>query len=169
MVRVDALPAPLRQWVSDHRVAIDANPAAWCAIELALLDALARRDGVPIEVFLGLPLIVVALDDEVGSVAKKQKLAEEKLKLFTDWGLGGLAVCLAKTQLSISHDPNLKGVPKGFRVPIRDIRASVGAGFLYPLVGTMRTMPSLPTRPVFFDVDFDVLPVRLGGAGVGMV
>jgi hypothetical protein len=55
----------------------------------------------------------------------------------------------------LSHDANLKGVPSGFRVPIRDIRASVGAGFLYPLLGTMRTMPGLPTRPVFYDVDLD--------------
>ncbi len=50
----------------------------------------------------------------------------------------------------------LKGVPTGFRVPIRDIRASVGAGFLYPLLGEMRTMPGLPTRPVFYDVDLDL-------------
>jgi methylenetetrahydrofolate dehydrogenase (NADP+)/methenyltetrahydrofolate cyclohydrolase/formyltetrahydrofolate synthetase len=60
---------------------------------------------------------------------------------------------MAKTHLSLSHDPSLKGVPKGFVVPIRDIRASVGAGFLYPLVGEMRTMPGLPSRPVFMQVD----------------
>jgi methylenetetrahydrofolate dehydrogenase (NADP+)/methenyltetrahydrofolate cyclohydrolase/formyltetrahydrofolate synthetase len=50
---------------------------------------------------------------------------------------------MAKTHLSLSHDPTLKGVPKGFILPIRDIRASVGAGFLYPLVGTMSTMPGI--------------------------
>jgi formyltetrahydrofolate synthetase len=58
--------------------------------------------------------------------------------------------------LSLSHDPALKGRPTGFTVPIRDIRASVGAGFLYPLLGTMSTMPGLPTRPVFYDVDLDL-------------
>ena len=63
---------------------------------------------------------------------------------------------MAKTHLSLSHDPVLKGVPSGFRVPISDIRASVGAGFLYPLVGKMSTMPGLPTRPVFYDVDLDL-------------
>jgi methylenetetrahydrofolate dehydrogenase (NADP+)/methenyltetrahydrofolate cyclohydrolase/formyltetrahydrofolate synthetase len=62
---------------------------------------------------------------------------------------------MAKTQYSFSHDAALKNVPTGFTVPIRDIRASVGAGFLYPLVGSMQTMPGLPTRPCFFDVDLD--------------
>jgi formyltetrahydrofolate synthetase len=62
---------------------------------------------------------------------------------------------VAKTHLSLSHDPTLKGVPKGFRIPIRDIRASVGAGFLYPLAGTMSTMPGLPTRPVFMEIDIE--------------
>jgi len=63
----------------------------------------------------------------------------------------------------LSHDPSLKGVPKGFIVPIRDIRASVGAGFLYPLLGTMRTMPGLPTRPVFYDVDLNLETGRVVG------
>jgi len=82
--------------------------------------------------------------------------AEAKIELFTKLGFDKLPLCMAKTHLSLSHDPALKGVPKGFRVPIRDIRASVGAGFLYPLLGEMRTMPGLPTRPVFYDVDLDL-------------
>jgi len=82
--------------------------------------------------------------------------AEAKIALYTKLGFADLPLCMAKTHLSLSHDVNLKGVPKGFRVPIRDIRASVGAGFLYPLLGTMRTMPGLPTRPVFYDVDLDL-------------
>jgi formate--tetrahydrofolate ligase len=82
-------------------------------------------------------------------------LAEEKLKLFTDWGLGGLSVCLAKTQLSVSHDPNLKGRPKGWRLPIADVRASAGAGFVYPLCGSIMTMPGLSASPagVLMDID----------------
>ena len=63
---------------------------------------------------------------------------------------------MAKTHLSFTADAAVKGAPTGFRIPIRDIRASVGAGFLYPLVGTMRTMPGLPSRPVFYDVDLDL-------------
>jgi formyltetrahydrofolate synthetase len=82
--------------------------------------------------------------------------AEAKIETYTRLGFDNLPLCMAKTHLSLSHDPVLKGVPKGFIVPIRDIRASVGAGFLYPLVGQMRTMPGLPTRPVFYDVDVDL-------------
>ncbi|KAL6063103.1 C-1-tetrahydrofolate synthase, cytoplasmic [Balamuthia mandrillaris] len=69
--------------------------------------------------------------------------------------LCNLPVCMAKTHLSLSHDSSLKGAPRGFTLPIRDIGASAGAGFLYPLVGTMSTMPGLPTRPSYFDIDLD--------------
>ncbi|KAI7851995.1 formate--tetrahydrofolate ligase-domain-containing protein [Circinella umbellata] len=82
-------------------------------------------------------------------------LAKSKIETYTKQGFSSLPICMAKTQYSFSHDGALKGVPTGFTVPIRDIRASVGAGFLYPLVGTMQTMPGLPTRPCFFDVDLD--------------
>ena len=89
--------------------------------------------------------------------------AEAKIELYTRLGFDNLPLCMAKTHLSLSHDPNLKGVPKGYRIPIRDIRASVGAGFLYPLLGEMRTMPGLPTRPVFYDVDLDLETGRVLG------
>jgi formyltetrahydrofolate synthetase len=89
--------------------------------------------------------------------------AEAKIELYNRLGFDKLPMNMAKTHLSLSHDPNLKGVPKGFRVPIRDIRASVGAGFLYPLLGEMRTMPGLPTRPVFYDVDLDLETGRVVG------
>ncbi len=69
--------------------------------------------------------------------------AEKKIELYTRLGFDKLPMNMAKTHLSLSHDPSLKGVPKGYKVPIRDIRASVGAGFLYPLLGEMRTMPGL--------------------------
>jgi formyltetrahydrofolate synthetase len=82
--------------------------------------------------------------------------AEEKIALYNRVGFDKLPICMAKTHLSLSHDPTLKGVPEGFTVPVRDIRASVGAGFLYPLLGQMSTMPGLPTRPVFYDVDLDL-------------
>jgi formyltetrahydrofolate synthetase len=82
--------------------------------------------------------------------------AERKIELYTKLGFDKLPLCMAKTHLSFSTDAALKGAPRGFRVNISDIRASVGAGFLYPLLGTMRTMPGLPTRPVFFDVDLDL-------------
>jgi formyltetrahydrofolate synthetase len=89
--------------------------------------------------------------------------AEQKIELYTRLGFDKLPLCMAKTHLSLSHDPERKGVPKGYRIPIRDIRASFGAGFLFPLLGTMRTMPGLPTRPVFYDVDLDLKTGRVVG------
>jgi len=89
--------------------------------------------------------------------------AERKIKLFTEMGLDKLPICMAKTHLSFSHDPALKGAPRGFRLPVRDIRASAGAGFLYPLCGAMRTMPGLPTRPAFVDVDIDLETGKVQG------
>jgi len=82
-------------------------------------------------------------------------LAEKKIELYTRQGFDKLPICMAKTHLSLSHDPNLKNRPKGFRIPIRDVRASVGAGFLYPLLGEMRTMPGLPKVPAGTKVDID--------------
>ncbi len=81
--------------------------------------------------------------------------ASRKIRQFTKLGYDKLPICMAKTHLSLSHDPTLKGRPEGFTLPIRDIRASVGAGFLYPLCGEMRTMPGLPSVPAFTKVDID--------------
>jgi len=82
--------------------------------------------------------------------------AEAKIALYTKLGYDRLPICMAKTHLSLSHNPAWKGVPTGYRFPVRDVKASVGAGFLYPLAGDMRTMPGLPTRPAFYDVDLDL-------------
>ena len=89
--------------------------------------------------------------------------AEKKIEVYTRQGFDKLPMCMAKTHLSISHDPNLKGAPSGFTVPVRDIRASVGAGFLYPLLGTMATMPGLSTRPGYYDIDLDTETGRIIG------
>ena len=89
--------------------------------------------------------------------------AEAKIELYTRLGFDKLPVCMAKTHLSLTHDPSRKGRPTGYVFPIRDIRASAGAGFLYPLCGEMRTMPGLPTRPVFYDVDLDLETNRVVG------
>ncbi len=89
--------------------------------------------------------------------------AEKKIKLYTQLGYGNLPVCMAKTHLSLSHEPSWKGVPRNFRLPVRDIRASVGAGFLYPLCGDMRTMPGLPSRPAYEAVDLDLETGRVRG------
>ncbi len=82
-------------------------------------------------------------------------IAQKALKRYEAMGFGNLPVCMAKTQYSLSHDPNLKGRPSGFTVPIRDIRLSAGAGFITPLVGEMRTMPGLPSQPGGENIDID--------------
>jgi methylenetetrahydrofolate dehydrogenase (NADP+)/methenyltetrahydrofolate cyclohydrolase/formyltetrahydrofolate synthetase/formate--tetrahydrofolate ligase len=82
-------------------------------------------------------------------------LANQQIAAYEKAGFGNLPICMAKTHLSISHDPAWKGVPKDYMLPIREVRASVGAGFIYPLCGEMRTMPGLPSKPVFMQVDLD--------------
>ncbi len=84
-----------------------------------------------------------------------EPLAERRIRLYTRLGFDNLPICMAKTHLSLSHDASLKGRPTGFRVPIRDVRASLGAGFLYPLLGTMSTMPGLPSVPAGTKIDLD--------------
>ena len=81
--------------------------------------------------------------------------ARRKIRRYNEHGYAHLPICMAKTHLSLSHDPALKGRPEGFTLPVRDIRASLGAGFLYPLCGDMRTIPGLPTCPAGEDVDID--------------
>ena len=98
-----------------------------------------------------------------GGAVEYSPEAEKKIEVYTRQGFDKLPICMAKTHLSISHDPNLKGAPSGFTVPVRDIRASVGAGFLYPILGTMATMPGLSTRPGYYDIDLDTETGRIIG------
>jgi formate--tetrahydrofolate ligase len=81
--------------------------------------------------------------------------ATKALDSYEALGFGGLPVCMAKTHLSLSHDPTRKGRPSGFRVPIREVRLSAGAGFVTPLLGEMRTMPGLPSHPAGEKIDID--------------
>jgi formyltetrahydrofolate synthetase len=81
--------------------------------------------------------------------------AQEKLKTFTEQGYDTLPVCMAKTHLSLSHDPTMLNAPTGFTVTVRDIRAYTGSGWLVPLLGDMQTMPGLGVKPAAFDVDID--------------
>lgn len=84
-----------------------------------------------------------------------EPLAEKQIELFTKAGFANLPVCMAKTHLSLSHDKNLKGRPSGFKMPVREVRASVGAGFLSVLCGEIMTMPGLPSVPAGNFVDID--------------
>jgi methylenetetrahydrofolate dehydrogenase (NADP+)/methenyltetrahydrofolate cyclohydrolase/formyltetrahydrofolate synthetase len=89
--------------------------------------------------------------------------AEEQVARYNRLGFDKLPICMAKTHLSFTTDVNVKGAPTGFRILVREIRASAGAGFLYPLLGKMSTMPGLPTRPVFYDVDLDLKTGKVVG------
>ncbi len=89
--------------------------------------------------------------------------ARARMERFTELGYDRFPICMAKTHLSFSDQPELKGAPSGFRLTVRDMRASVGAGFVYPLVGTMRTMPGLAARPAFCDIDIDSRTGRVVG------
>jgi formyltetrahydrofolate synthetase len=82
-------------------------------------------------------------------------VAERQIKQFEKDGFGNLPICMAKTHLSFSADPKLKNAPTGFTIPITEVRASVGAGFIYPLCGDMRTMPGLGSAPAAINVDID--------------
>jgi formate--tetrahydrofolate ligase len=82
-------------------------------------------------------------------------LAARQLDGYERNGFGGLPVCIAKTPLSLSHDPSLKGAPAGWRLPVREVRASVGAGFVYPICGDMRTMPGLASNSAAERIDID--------------
>ncbi len=131
------------------------------AIELA--KAVAKATEKPHDFRFLYPLDI-PIKEKIETIAKKiygasgvdyAPAAEAKIKLYTEMGLDNLPICMAKTHLSLSHDPALKGRPTGFRLPVRDVRASVGAGFLYPLCGDMRTMPGLPAVPAGTKIDID--------------
>ncbi|KAG8937322.1 tetrahydrofolate synthase [Tulasnella sp. 419] len=104
------------------------------------------------------------IEEKIATISKEiygadgielSELAAKQVETYTKQGYGNLPICMAKTQYSFSHDPKLKGVPTGFTIPIRAVRLSAGAGFLYPILGDMQTMPGLGTRPGFWEVGLD--------------
>ena len=130
---------------------------------VALAEAVVKASEKPADFKFLYPLDI-PLKQKIETIAREvygadgvdySELAEERIAEYTRLGYGHLPICMAKTHLSLSHDPELKGVPKGYRIPIRNVSASVGAGFVYPLLGTMSTMPGLPTRPAYYDIDID--------------
>ena len=105
-----------------------------------------------------------SIKEKINTVATKlynaegvsyEPAAERQIRLYEELGWGTLPLCIAKTHLSLSHNPSWKGVPGGYVFPIRDVRASIGAGFLYPLAGEMSTMPGLSRQPAAHRIDID--------------
>jgi len=131
------------------------------AIELA--EAVAEAASEPSE-FKMLYTDDMPLKDKIHAVATKvygadgveySAQANKQLATYTDAGFANLPVCIAKTHLSLSHDSKLKGAPTGWTLPVREVRASVGAGFVYPICGDMRTMPGLGKTPAAKSIDID--------------
>ncbi|HMQ04691.1 MAG TPA: formate--tetrahydrofolate ligase [Pyrinomonadaceae bacterium] len=131
------------------------------AIELAemVIEAADQPNNFKFLYELNLPIKA-----KIETIAKKiygaedvyyEPFADQQIASYEANGFGGLPICMAKTHLSLSHDANLKGAPTGFTLPIREVRASVGAGFIYPICGDMRTMPALPEHPAAERVDID--------------
>lgn len=87
------------------------------------------------------------------SAVELSPLAKKQIETYTKQGYDKLPICIAKTQYSLSHDPALKGVPTGFTVPIREVRCSAGAGYLYALAAEIMTIPGLPTHAGFMNVE----------------
>jgi len=105
-----------------------------------------------------------SIKDKIDTIAREiyradgvtySKEARRSMDLLTDMGYGRLPVCIAKTQMSLSDDPALKGAPKGFKLNVREIRVSAGAGFVVALTGSIMTMPGLPKRPAAENIDID--------------
>jgi formate--tetrahydrofolate ligase len=82
-------------------------------------------------------------------------IARHGLEWAEAWGSGGLSVCVAKTQYSLTDDPARRGVPRDFTIRIRDVAVRAGAGFVLPVAGEMMTMPALPPRPRAWEIDLD--------------
>jgi methylenetetrahydrofolate dehydrogenase (NADP+)/methenyltetrahydrofolate cyclohydrolase/formyltetrahydrofolate synthetase len=110
------------------------------------------------------PTETTSAEEKLNAIAKNMygadgvelsDLARSQLERYAEQGFGHLPICIAKTQYSLSHDPKLKGVPKGFKVPIREVRASVGAGYLYALAAEIMTIPGLSTYSGFMNVEVD--------------
>uniref|UniRef100_A0A7E4VY86 C-1-tetrahydrofolate synthase, cytoplasmic n=1 Tax=Panagrellus redivivus TaxID=6233 RepID=A0A7E4VY86_PANRE len=113
-----------------------------------------------------------SIENKITTIAKRiygadgielSEKAKQKIEIYTKNGFSQLPICMAKTQLSLSHDPSKKGAPTGFTLPIRDVRISAGAGFIFPLCGDIMTLPGLNTRPCFYDIDIDPETMRIDG------
>jgi len=172
VVAVNRFPTDTERELSSVRHAAESSGAA-CALAdhwarggegaLELADAVAAaceetatpRFLYPLDLPLRRKIEIIAREVYGADGVSYTDEAEASIDRYEALGYGNLPVCMAKTHLSLSHDPTRKGVPAGYTLPIREVRASVGAGFVYPLCGDMQTMPGLPARPAFMGIDID--------------
>ena len=157
-VRAVALAAGAREavvadhWARGGEGAEDLATAVWAAAEEGAPDF---RFLYPDEASLTTKIETIATQVYGADGVDLSPLAAKQLAQYESLGFGRLPICMAKSQYSLSHDAALKGRPTGFRLPIREVRLSAGAGFVTPLAGEMRTMPGLPSRPGGENIDID--------------
>jgi formate--tetrahydrofolate ligase len=173
VVAINAFPTDTeREWAYIEKAALEAGAAAAVpATHFAnggagatdLARALIRATEQPANFDFLYP-VDLPIKDKIAAIATQvygaadveySEESEAKIETFTQMGYHNLPICMAKTHLSLSHDPKLKGRPTGFTLPIRDVRLSAGAGFIYPLCGEMMTMPGLPSNPAGAHIDID--------------
>lgn len=144
----------------------------WAKGGAGLVEAAAALQNLPPADFKFLYPDEMPLVEKIRTIAKQiygaddialSDVAKSKLEDYEKRGYGKLPICMAKTQYSFSHDPNLRGAPTGFTVPVRDVRVSVGARFVFPLLGEIMTMPGLPTRPNYYLIDIDPATGKIFG------
>ncbi|KAI5197053.1 FTHFS-domain-containing protein [Aureobasidium subglaciale] len=147
----DAIPA--NHWAEGGKGAVD--------LAQGVISACEKAEAKDFKLLYGLE---DSVQERIESIAKNMygasgvefsEIAQKKVDAYTRQGFGNLPICIAKTQYSLSHDPDLKGAPSGFVVPIRDVRMAAGAGYLYALAADIQTIPGLPTAPGYLNVDVD--------------
>ena len=150
-------------WAKGGAGAIDLGIAVENACQAARNENSPFKFLYPLELSLKEKIETICKEIYGAEKVEYSELAEQRLALYTNAGYSNLPICMAKTQYSLSTNPAAKGVPTGFTVVIRDVRAAVGAGYIYPISGDVMTIPGLPTRPGFYDVDIDLETGRVIG------
>jgi formate--tetrahydrofolate ligase len=140
-----------RHFVSGGDGAVELAEAVWAAAEKPSEMQLLYPDDLPLTGKIeAIATKIYGADGVDYSPTAKKQLAQ-----YEAMGYGSLPICMAKTQYSLSHDAKLLGAPKGFRIPVREVRLYAGAGFVTPILGDMRTMPGLNSRPGGEKIDID--------------
>jgi formate--tetrahydrofolate ligase len=139
-------------WASGGEGAADLAKAVWAAAEEGAPDF---KLLYPDEASLTSKIETIATQVYGADGVDLSPVAAKQLAQYEALGYGNLPICMAKSQYSLSHDASLKGRPTGWRLPIREVRLSAGAGFVTPLAGEMRTMPGLPSKPGGENIDLD--------------
>jgi len=159
-----AFSAPIaNHWAEGGKGATDLAQAVIDACAAARSEPSTFRFLYPLE--MGLKEKITTITSEMYNAAEVtySELAEERIAKYTEAGYANLPICMAKTQYSLSTDASVKGAPSGHTVHVKDIRASVGAGYIYPICGDIMTVPGLAVRPGFYDVDLDLDTGRVIG------